>query len=297
MSSTLSSALLRASPAVFVVLWATGFIGARYGLPDADPLLFLAWRFAIVTAIFVAISLVSRAPWPTPRQALHSGVVGILLHGFYLGGVFVAISRGMPAGLSALIVGVQPALTALVAGPVLGERVGPIQWLGIALGFGGLVLVLWYKTGVAGPAGWQWDTPSVLVSLAALGGITAANFYQKKFGGAQDLRTGAVFQYAAAFIAVSALSWAFEDGRISWTPDFIFAMSWLVLVMSVGAVTLLMIIIRDGEVSRISGLFYLVPPVTSLLAYLLFGDQMTSLGMVGVALTAAGVMLVMRKAG
>ncbi len=283
-------------PAVFVLLWATGFIGARYGMPHAEPFAFLAWRFALVTAIFVAIALATGAAWPTRRQALHSGVVGIMLHGFYLGGVFAAISRGMPVGLSALIVGLQPVLTAILARPLLGERLGVRQWLGIVLGFGGLVLVLWHKSGVAGPAGWAWDTPAVAYSIAALCGITAANFYQKKFGGAQDLRTGAIFQYAAAFIAVAALSWVFETGRVAWTPDFIFAMAWLVLVMSVGAVTLLMVIIRNGEVSRISGLFYLVPPVTAILGYLLFGDRMTGIGMIGIAITAAGVMLVMRKA-
>ena len=287
--------LLAAAPAVFVVLWATGFVGAKFGLPHAEPFTFLVWRFWCVAAIFLAVVLVSRAPWPrSVPQALHNVFVGVLLHGVYLGGVFAAIAQGMPAGLSAIIVGLQPALTALVARVFLNETVSARQWAGIGLGFAGLVFVV-------GAAGDGLDlaaaggTGALALCIAALFGITFASLWQKTWCGGEDLRTGALFQYVGGAMAVSAAAFATETGRVDWTGEFVFAFAWLVLVLSVGAVTLLMLMIRHGDISRVASLFYLVPPVTALMTWALFGETLSTSQLLGVFFVAFGVMLVTRE--
>jgi drug/metabolite transporter (DMT)-like permease len=286
----------RLSPALFVFLWATGFVGATWGLPYGEPFTFLAVRIAIVVVLLVAIAGVSRAPWPAgPKQCFHNAVVGVFIHAIYLGGVFYAISRGMPTGLSALVVGLQPALTALAARPMLGERVTAAQWLGIGLGFAGLVLVFWDKANVGGEAGWPLDWVAVAASVTAVVGMTAGSLYQKAFVSHQDVRTGTVWQYGGALVPMLALALLLEDGRIEWTGDFIFAMTWLVLVLSIGAVSLLMIIIRHGEVSKVAGLFYMVPVVTAIMAYFIFDERLNALQIAGVAVTTLGVALVSRR--
>ncbi len=284
---------LKMSPAVFVFLWATGFVGATWGLPYAEPFTFLAYRFAIVAVLLVLIAWISRAPWPArPIDCFHSAFVGFLLQGLYLGGVFYAISRGMPTGLSALVAGLQPAFTAIAARPLLGERVSKLQWFGIALGFAGLLLVLWNKAGVAGEAGWELDWIALAAAFVAVCGITAGSIYQKVFGGAQDIRTGTAWQYVGAFVPLLFLSLFLEEGDVEWTGEFIFAMTWLCLALSIGAVSLLMLIIRHGEVSKVAGLFYMVPIVTAVLAYFIFGEQLNSVQIFGIAITAIGVALV-----
>ena len=289
-------AWLKASPALFVFLWSTGFIGATYGLPYAEPMTFLAYRFAIVAVLLALFAAVARAPWPaTPKLCLQNALVGVLIHGIYLGGVFAAISRGMPTGLAALVIGLQPALTAIVAQPLLGERVNRLQWLGIALGFCGLALVVVNKAGAAGAVGWAPETWALVFTTAALIGITAGSIYQKAYLPNQDIRTGTTWQYIGAFLFVAALMFGFEEGRIEWTGDFIFAMVWLVLVLSVGAVSLLMLIIRHGDVSKVASLLYLVPAVTALLAYVMFDEQLNLVQIAGMGITALGVALVNRK--
>lgn len=274
--------------ALFVLLWSTGFIGAKLGVPHADPLTFLALRFVLATALLLALTLATRAPWPRdPRQILHLCVAGVLLHAVYLGGVYVAMSLGVEAGLSALIVSTQPVLVAALAGVLLGERVTARQWLGLALAAAGVTLVVWRKL----EAGFG-TLEGVLLCVLALAGITAATLYQKRFCGAMDLRSGSVIQYTAAAAASTAGALLFEDLRVDWTGELIFALAWLVLLLSLGAVSLLYWLIRRGEASRVSSLFFLVPPVTALVAWMVFGETFGPLALAGMALVVVGVALV-----
>jgi len=281
-----------AIPALFVVLWSTGFIGARLGLPHAGPLTFLALRYGLAAALLAMVALATRAPWPRrPADIGHYAVAGLLVHGVYLGGVFVGISLGVEAGVSALIVGLQPLLTAALAGALLGERVAPRQWAGLGLGLFGVALVLAPKLG-RGPG----DALGALACVAALLGITAGTLYQKRHGAGMDLRTGSVVQFAAAGLATAPAALLFEDTRVDWGGEFAFALLWLVLVLSLGAVSLLYVLIRRGAASRVASLFFLVPPCTALIAWPLFGETLGPTALVGMALTAAGVALANRGA-
>lgn len=279
------------APAVFVVLWSTGFIAAKAGLPFAEPMTFLALRFALVCAVMLPVSLLAGAAWPDRATAGHVAVVGVLMHGGYLGGVFASIAHGLPAGLSALIVGLQPVLTACIVGPLLGERVRPLQWAGFFFGLVGVGLVLAGKL--------SFDRASVgaaALSFVALVGITAGTLYQKRFCAGVDLRTGAVIQYAAASLVVLAFALPTETMHIEWTAQFVAALVWLGLVLSLGAVSLLYLLIRRGAAAKTASLFYLVPPFTALFAWLLFDETLSALAIVGMALAAAGVALVQRGA-
>jgi drug/metabolite transporter (DMT)-like permease len=288
-----SGVFIAAMPALFVLLWSTGFIGAKYGLPYAEPFTFLAVRFVLVILVLGGVALATRAPWPTDLRLVgHLAVSGILVHAFYLSGVFASIHRGLPSGLSALIVGLQPLLTASMAGVLLGERVSLRQWAGLALGLGGVALVLSTRLGGVDLDGFGWDAPACAV--AALLGITAGTLYQKRFCTGMDLRTGAVIQYAGALVVVTLAAFSLESMRIQWTTDFILAMAWLVIVLSVGAISLLMALIRRGEAARVASLFYLVPPVTTVLAWGLFDEQLTAIGLLGMVVAVAGVALVIR---
>jgi drug/metabolite transporter (DMT)-like permease len=279
-------------PALFVLLWSTGFIGARLGLPYAGPLTFLSLRYALAVGLLVVIALLVRAPWPRrPADIVHYAVAGLLVHGVYLGGVFVGISLGVEAGLSALIVSLQPLLVAAFAGVLLGERVSARQWLGLALGFTGVALILFHKLG-----GGLSDALGGLACVAALLGITAGTLYQKRYGTAMDLRTGTAIQFAAAGLATAPLALLFEQGRVVWTGEFLFALLWLVLVLSLGAVSLLYVLIRRGAAASVSSLFFLVPPCTALIAWPLFGERLGPAALLGMALTLAGVMLATRPA-
>jgi drug/metabolite transporter (DMT)-like permease len=277
-------------PALFVVLWSTGFIGARLGLPHAGPLTFLALRYGLAAGLLVLVALATRAPWPRrPAEIGHYAVAGLLVHGVYLGGVFVGISLGVEAGVSALIVGLQPLLTAALAGTLLGERVAPRQWAGLGLGLLGVALVLARKLG-QGPG----DALGGLACVAALLGITAGTFYQKRYCAGMDLRSGGAVQFAAAALATALPALLFEDTHIDWTAEFAFALLWLVLVLSLGAVSLLYVLIRRGAASRVSGLFFLVPPCTALIAWPLFGETLGLVALLGMALTVAGVAMATR---
>jgi len=247
------------APAIFVFLWSTGFVAAKLGLPDADPMSFLLLRFIIVAVLMGLLALVTRAQWPSTRAAVgHSLLVGILLHGIYLGGVFSAIDRGMPAGLSALIVSLQPVLTAVLAKPLLDETVTFKQWIGIALGFGGLVLVLFNRAGFGGSnTGWVLEWGALGFAVAGLIGITLGSIYHKKYAQHQDMRTSGLFQYLGAFLFLGVISIFVTPEKVIWTSEFVLALGWLVLAMSFGAVFLLMKIIRHGEMSKVATLFYL----------------------------------------
>lgn len=278
------------SPALFVFLWASGFVAAKLGIPYAEPFTFLLFRFAVVTLLMLAIALATRAPWPADwRLAGHIAVVGMLLHATYLGGTYAAIALGMPAGLAALIVGLQPLLTAAAARPFLGERVTLRQWTGLVLGFAGVLLVLWEKLAfdLAGAA-------SLAFSLLSLLGITAATLYQKRFGTGMDLRTGGVIQYGAAMLPVLPVALIFESNRIVWASEFLLALGWLVFALSLGSFALLMWLIRRGAAARVASLFYLVPPVAALMAWLVFGETMGPAALLGMAVAVLGVALVVR---
>jgi drug/metabolite transporter (DMT)-like permease len=277
-------------PATFVFLWSTGFIGAKYGLPYAEPATFLVLRFAFVVALMLPLALVLRAPWPaSPAQAAHIAVAGMLLHGGYLGGVFTAIHQGMSAGLAALVVGTQPILTAIAAAPFLGERVTARQWAGLALGFGGVTLVAAQRATLAGLTAF-----GVAMILIALLSITAGTLYQKRHCGAFDLRTGSVIQFVAAALVLGPFAAAFERDPVRWTAEFVGALAWLVLVLSIGAISLLALLIRRGAATKVASLFYLVPPVTAAIAFALFGERLEPLGIAGFALAVLGVALVVR---
>lgn len=282
--------IARLAPAVFVFLWSTGFIAAKYGLPYAEPLTLLWVRMAAVVAILALIVLIWRPRWPNLTEAGHSIVVGLLVHGCYLGGVFVAISQGVPAGISALLPGLQPVLMATLANRWLGERVTSWQWAGLALGLLGVLLVLNDReiVGAGTPLGW-------IASVVSLLGITVGTLYQKRHGGAIDWRSGNLIQYAAVtlFFLIGAL--LFETGGIRWTTEFVLAMTWLVVVLSIFAVALMYWLIRRAAAANVASLFYLVPATTAFLAWMLFGERLNMLAIAGMALCAGAVLIVNYK--
>jgi drug/metabolite transporter (DMT)-like permease len=273
-------------PALFVLLWSTGFIAAKYGLPHAPPFTFLLCRFLLVTLLMLALAAATRAPWPRARSDYaHVAVAALLVHGLYLGGVFVALDGGMPAGTSAMLVGLQPILTVFLAWLWLHERVGPRQWAGLLLGLAGVWLVIRHKVDFGG------GHNGLLPSAIALGGISVGALYQKRHAGHVDLRTGAVIQFAACALVYAPLAWLFDTRPVQWVPAFMFALGWSVVVLSVGAISLLYWLLRHGAASGVARLFYLVPPVTAVESWLLFGETLDALAILGMAMIAAGVML------
>lgn len=283
----------RLIPALFVFLWATGFIGARYAMPWAEPFSFLAVRFVLAFAILAAAAVLLGARRLGAREVLHAGVAGALMHGVYLGGVFWAIHRGLPAGLSALIVGLQPLITAVLAGSLLGERIMPRHWAGLVAGLAGVVIVLAPKLGAidGGVTG-----ATLAASFVAVAGMSAGTIWQKRFLTGSDLVTGTCWQYAGGALVMIVMSLAFETRDFTLNGELVFAMAWLVLVLSIGAIVLLMIMIRDGEMSKVASLFYLVPAVTALIAWALFGEELTLVQIGGMALATFGVALATRRA-
>lgn len=285
------------APGLFVLLWSTGFIGAKFGLPYAEPFTFLAIRFAFAATLLSGLALALGASWPrSPRLVGHIAVSGLLLHGAYLGGVFSAIHLGMPAGLAALIVGLQPVLTAVGAQALLGERVVARQWLGLALGFCGVALVVGEKLFGAGTS--EVVLPAVAFVAAGIGllGGTLGTIYQRRYCTSMDLTSGTTIQYLAAGAVMLLAALLTESMQVQWTWPFIAAMAWLVLVLSLGAITLLMVLIRRSSAARVASLFYLVPPATAIEAYLLFGERLGLLALGGMGLVALGVLLVNRVA-
>lgn len=281
----------RAYPLLFVFLWSTGFVGAKYGLPDAAPFSFLFTRYLLVILLMGGIALLVRAPWPaTWRDRLHIGVSGILLHGIYLGGVFSAIKAGLPAGVTALVVGVQPLITALVAGLLFGERVLARQWLGLWLGLAGVALVVFGRQ-----TGGLELGPGLLPAVLALLGITAGTLYQKRYCPQFDLRTGSVIQFVCAALVTAPLVFWIEGYQVVWTGDFVFALGWLVLVLSIGAISLLNLLIRGGSAVNVASLFYLTPPTTAVIAWLMFDERLSLLALAGMALAVSGVYLVAQR--
>lgn len=274
---------------LFVLLWSTGFIGAKLGLPHAEPLTFLVLRFALAAPLFAVWIWASDARLPGLRQIGEAAVIGILLHGVYLGGVYAAIDLGLEAGLAALIVGLQPVLTVLVAGVVLGERIGAVQWLGMGLGFAGVALVVLRKLGT-GIGDWR----GVALCILSLVAIALASTLQKRWASAHPMRGATMIQFAAAFAFILPFALVFETNRIAWTGEFVFALGWLVLVLSLGAIMLLFHLIRRGVAAKVASLFFLVPASTALIAWALFGETLGPIELAGIALTALGVLMVNR---
>jgi len=277
------------APVLFVLLWSTGFIGARYGLPYIEPLTFLAVRMVFVVLIMAVIVFVGRVSAPRPHEVRHSLVAGSLVHGLYLGGVFNAISQGVPAGISALIPGLQPILTSTIANRFMGETVTRIQWIGLALGLAGVVMVLHDRNiAMAGSTlGW-------IASFASLIGITTGTLYQKRYCGGIDWRIGNLVQYIGAGALFAVGAFAFETRDIRWSDELIFALAWLTLVLSIAAVGLMYWLIRRSAATGFASLFYLVPVVTALFAFILFGERLDALSIAGMIVCAGGVVLANR---
>ncbi|MEN9903183.1 MAG: hypothetical protein RL651_1847 [Pseudomonadota bacterium] len=279
--------MARFYPALFVFLWSTGFIGAKYGLPYAQPLSFLLLRYLLVIVLMGGAALVAGAQWPRSVRAwVHLAVAGILMQGIYLGGVFLAIKQGLPAGMVSLLVGLQPLLTALLAIAVLGEAVRSRQWLGLVLGITGTALVL------SGRIESGFALTGVVPALCALLGITLGALYQKRFCPHFDWRSGSVIQFSAAALVTLPFALMFEGFHVQLTGEFIFALAWLVLVLSVGAISLLNHLIRHGSAVNVASLFYLVPPVTALIAGAMFDERLSVVSLMGLVVAVTGVALV-----
>jgi len=284
-------------PWVFVWVWSTGFLVAKFGQPYAEPFTLLSIRFAAAMLVLLFIIPGFKASWPgTPRLWLHSMLVGLLIHGIYLGGVFQAIALGMPAGLSSMVIGLQPLVMALLAGLMLKEQVTRWQWLGLVIGLGGLYLVLaerfaWQSDQIFdGFSGWS----AVLVT-ASLMGISVGSVYQKKFCQGMNLLTSIWWQYLAAALFCFVAALMFETRNVDWQWAFVLSLSWQVLALSIGAILLLMLMINLGESARVASLFYLVPPAVALQAWWWFDEQLGLQALLGVGLIAVGVALARLK--
>jgi len=282
---------LAGAPAVFVLLWSTGFVGAKYGLPYAEPFTFLAIRLLIAGALLAALSVLTRSPAPrSGTQWGRSALTGLLLHAGYLGGVFWAIAHGFPAGVSAVVVSLQPVLVAALANRVIGERLAPVQWVGLVLGVAGVVLVL--APGLLAAAG--LPVAGLGACLVALAAGTLGTLHQKRHGDGIPLLGGTAVQYAAAGAMLLLAALVTEDLHVRWTGQFVAAMTWLVLALSLGAVLLLLVLLRRGSASGVSSLFYLVPPATAVEAYLLFDETLAAVSLLGIVVATVGVALVLR---
>jgi drug/metabolite transporter (DMT)-like permease len=277
---------------VFVLLWSSGFIGAKFGLPYAEPFTFLAARFILVVLLLGLLIALTRPLWPSRAGLAHSAVTGALMHGLYLSGVFVSIHEGMPTGITALIVGLQPVLTSTIANRWLGERVAPRQWLGLVLGLIGVYLIVQGRT-----AGGETSLLGWAAAFSGLIGITLGTIYQRRFGAGIDWRPGFLVQYFAAGVFCLAGAFLFETRIIRWTPEFLFALGWLVFVLSSSAVWLLYFLIRRAAAARVVSLFYLTPPLTALMAWLLFNERLDALAILQMAICVAGVFLVNWRMG
>jgi drug/metabolite transporter (DMT)-like permease len=293
----LSSPLfLRAVPLLFTFLWSSGWIVAGYSARHADALTFLTVRFACATLLITGLAFAMGAPWPKGRRAILDCVVtGVLLHAIYLGGVWWAVRHGLPAGISGLIAGLQPILTALFAPVLVGERISPVRWAGIVCGFAGIALVLEPQLAkVDSAALWAILLP-VAINIAGMFAVTFGSFYQKARIVTGDLRTVTAVQYAAAFLFTLPFAWALEPMRIEWNLTMALVLAWSVLALSLGGIGLYLFMIRRGEVSRIATFLYLVPAMVAVEAWLLFGESLSPLQIAGMAVTILGVVLASRR--
>ena len=291
LSKRLTRLAIAIAPALFVFLWSTGFIGARYGLPYIEPLTFLALRIGFAAVIMAAIALLTGARRLNTNEIGHSLVAGSLMHGLTLGGAFTAISQGIPAGIVALILGLQPIVTSILANRLMDEKIARLQSVGLALGLVGVLLVLHDRNVVLAGSVLGW-----VASFLSLIGITLGTLYQKRYCGSIDWRTGNLVQYLGAGVLFTLGAFAFETREINWTGELIFALVWLVLVLSIAAVALMYWLIRRSGATEFASLFYLVPVVTALLAYILFDERLDLISILGMLICTGGVALVNRGA-
>lgn len=288
------AALGTLAPVVFVILWSTGFVGAKYGLPSAEPFTFLLIRLAIATVLLALIAAVVRQRVPaSPRVWRDAAIVGLLLHGGYLGGVFFGIDRGVPAGVAAVIVSLQPVVTSLLVAGLLRDHVSGRQWLGLALGLGGVALVV--LPGSFGTAGAALPAAGLAACVLALAAGTGGTLYQHRHGENVPLLWGTAIQYGACTVLFGVLAPATETMEVRWTGEFVVALVWLVLALSVGAILLLLTLLRRGSAVRVTSLLYLVPAATALEAYVLLGERLHALDVAGILIAVCGVALVLRR--
>jgi drug/metabolite transporter (DMT)-like permease len=281
--------LERFAPALFVLLWSTGFVGAKYGLPYADPFVFLAVRILLAAILLFALARALRMPVRIGRTAVaRSGLIGFFLHACYLGGVFYSIAQGLPAGVAAVVTSLQPVLVSVFAVKVLGESLRRVQVIGLLTGLSGVVLVL------APSFDSEIPMPAIIAILVALMGSTTATLLQKKLGADIPLISGTAYQYLFSGCVLGIIALATQETSITWSLRFTAAFVWLVLVLSVGAILLLLWLLNTGSAAKVSSLFYLVPPATAIEAFVLFGEKVNTQGFLGIGITALGVWLVMR---
>ncbi|AFZ68294.1 DMT family transporter [Deinococcus peraridilitoris] len=277
-------------PLAFVLLWSTGFVGSKLGFPYAEPFTFLSLRFLLTLLLLLAVVVFTRPAWPRSwRQAGHIALSGVFLHAVYLSGTWYAIYLGLPAGLAALIVGLQPVLTAALA-PLLGERVSVRAWTGLGLGFVGVALVVLDKLLVGHHQAVQ--PMALLAAGVALIGTTVGTLHQKRFSSTMPLVSGTIIQYTVTLLLVGPAALLFETRQVDWTPEFLFALGWLILALSLGAMFLLLYLLRSRTTARVTSLFYLVPPATALEAYLLFNETLGLAALFGMLVVVLGVWLV-----
>jgi len=279
-------------PLLFVLLWSTGFIGAKYALPYIEPFYLLFIRMLMTLGVFAALCVIFKAKWPNFKQGKQQMITGLLVHACYLGGVFAAIKWQMPAGITAIIVGLQPLLTALLGRQWLGERLRSVQWGGLLLGLIGVVLII---TNSHHTGSFELRPEALIAALLALAAISIGTLYQKRVGQGVDLLTGSVYQYLATAIAMGILAFVFEERVVEWDIQLILALAWLVFGLSVSAILLLMLMIREGESAKVASYFYLVPPVTALEAWVLFGESLSLIQTSAIAITVLGVYLVLKR--
>jgi drug/metabolite transporter (DMT)-like permease len=295
MSSTpapLARAIAPFAPALFIFIWSSGYVVAKYAAPHSEPLTFLLIRYVGVVILMVALALLAGARWPTLAQTRHLAIAGVGMQAGYLGGVWVAVKLGMPAGLAALIVNLQPVLTAAFA-PLVHERVAPRQWLGIALGFGGVVLVVWHK--LAGASDAALGVIPVGLCVFSLLVMTAGMLYQKRHVPQFDLRTGQVVQFTSSIMATLPFAFAFEHFQVTWNGPFVAAMVWSIFVLTGGGISLMFLMLRQGRATAVTSYMYLVPAVTAVMAWLMFGEVLDARAIIGMVVTLAGVWLVVKK--
>jgi drug/metabolite transporter (DMT)-like permease len=289
MNKDVENLAARAAPAIFVVLWSSGYIATKVVLRGAEPFTYLTIRMALVVVLMAMVAAIARPRWPDRAGIAHSAVAGMLMHGVCLGGTAVAITHSIPAGLAALIPGLQPILTSTLANRWLGERVTPLQWGGLLLGLVGVVLIL-HGRPMTGEAGWGW-----LASAVSLVGITLGTLYQRRYCGQIDWRAGNLVQYVVVAIFSAAAAWLFEDNAVHWTAEFVLALAWLAVALSIGSIGLLYWLIRRSAATSVASLFYLVPAVTSLMAFALFGERLDPVAIGGMLICGAAVFLVNRR--
>lgn len=279
--------MIRYIPFIFVLLWSTGFIGAKFGLPYAEPFTMLMWRMIFVVPLFVLLILILRRPKISIPDASIQGLVGLLIHGFYLGGVFAAINEGMPTGLTALFVSLNPLLIAIFSGATLNKQISTREWLGLSLGLLGVIVVLYGASsweGVISFSGIAWLTLSLV-------GICAGTLIQKRYAQHVDLITGSSYQYGASLVLYLILSLSLETGSVEWNITFIATLAWLIIALSLIAILLLLYMIRHGEATRVASYFYLVPPFTALQGWLFFDEKWSWMTIAGAILVIAALVM------